>query len=92
MIEQLRRGFGRAGYRICVAFLAAGAALFLIGYPMSSADVLAAALCFLVALPIVNVLAVLAEEIGRRDWSFVGLAAAVFALLAYSILQRVGQS
>ena len=43
----------------------------------------------LIALPVVNVLWVLFDEIRRRDWGFVLLATGVVALLAYTLASKL---
>lgn len=88
-IEDLRRRIGRAAFAAVGAGLSAGILLFLLGQPSLSSAILAFTLCLLLALPVVNVLAVLAEEVGRRDWGFAGLALAVLAMLAYAVAERV---
>ena len=87
MIERLRNQIARAGYLTVILGLGDGTVLFLLDHAAMSRSVLAATLLMLVALPILNVLAVLAEEIARRDWIFAGLALAVLALLWVAMLK-----
>jgi hypothetical protein len=87
MIEKLRGQIARAGYLAVILGLGGGTVLFLLDHAAMSRGVLGATLFFLVALPIVNVLSVLAEEIARRDWIFAGLAVAVLALLWVAMLK-----
>ena len=87
MMEGLRSQIARAGYLAVVLGLGGGTVLFLLDHAAMSRGVLAATLLVLVALPIVNVIAVLAEEIARRDWVFAGLALAVLALLWVAMLK-----
>ena len=88
-IEDLRRRIGRAAFAAVGVGLSAGILLFLLGQPSLSSAILALTIYVLVALPVVNVLAVLAEEVRRRDWGFAGLALAVLAMLAYAVAERV---
>jgi len=73
--------------------LAAIAALLVAGLAAPNADwsvqALAAACAVLVAVPVVNVLAVFAEEVRARDWPFVAVAGAVLVLLAYSMSSKL---
>jgi uncharacterized membrane protein len=55
----------------------------------SSVRVLGLACAVLVSIPILNVLAVLAVEVRRRDWRFAAVAALVLLLLAYTVVTRV---
>jgi uncharacterized membrane protein len=87
MIEDVRRQVARAGYLAVVLGLSGGTVLYLLDQGAMSRGVLGATLVVLVALPILNVLAVLAEEIERRDWIFAGLALAVLALLWVAMLK-----
>jgi hypothetical protein len=54
-----------------------------------SVRILETACAFLLLVPILNAVAALLEEIGRREWSFVGAALLVLALVAYSVIQRM---
>jgi uncharacterized membrane protein len=40
-------------------------------------------------IPVLNVVAVLAEEIRRRDWAFAAVTGVVILLLVYSVVTRV---
>ena len=55
----------------------------------SSLPVLETACAFLLAVPILNAIAALLEEIGRREWPFVGAVLLVLALVAYSVVERL---
>lgn len=89
VIEQLRRRIARTAYGVVAAGLAGGVALYFARQQPASMRVLASAVCILLALPLVNVLAVLAGEVRRRDWAFVWLAGGVLALLGYAIVSQV---
>jgi hypothetical protein len=91
-IEPIRRRIGQAGFIIGVVGLTVGVALFLVNQREASAWVLRATVAALLALPIVNVSAVLAEEVRQRDWSFAALAVGVLALLAWAVVSRVAQA
>jgi cytochrome bd-type quinol oxidase subunit 2 len=47
------------------------------------------ACALLLSVPILNAVAALLEEIGRREWPFVGAALLVLALVAFSVVQRM---
>ena len=85
MIETLRSQIARAGYLTVVLGLGGGTVLFLLGQAAMSRGVLGATLLALVALPIVNLIAVLAEEIARRDWTLSALALIVLSLVGWAI-------
>jgi uncharacterized membrane protein YfcA len=86
-IEQARLAVGRIGFAAATLGLAAGVVL-LRGRP-ASLPMLTIACGVLLALPVVNVVALAAEEIRRRDWPFVVIAVAVIGLLAWSVVQKV---
>jgi uncharacterized membrane protein HdeD (DUF308 family) len=88
-IERWRRAIGRGAFRVVVAGLAAGVGLFVLGqWPLSSL-ILRIVVGLLLVLPVINVLAVLAEEVRRRDWAFTLLALTVLALLAEVVAEQV---
>ena len=72
-----------------VAGLAAGFLLHRIGQTGAATLVLAATCALLIALPVVNVITVLIEEVRRKDWTFVALAIAVLALIAFTIASKL---
>ena len=84
-VEHQRASFARSGYTGVVIGLVAGTALFAVRQFAASLGVLAATLGLLLVLPVVNLLALLAEEVRRRDWIFAGIAAAVVGLIALSV-------
>jgi hypothetical protein len=55
------------------------------GYP----SVLQTACAILLAVPILNAIAALLEEVGRRDWPFVAAGLLVLGLVAYSVIEKV---
>jgi hypothetical protein len=62
--------------------LVSGLLLHMIGSPQGD-RITAIALAALVAIPVVNVLIVLGQEIGRRHWGFVAATAAILAEIAF---------
>ena len=87
---RIHRFVGASGYVAIWSGLAGGTALYLFNQALLSKYVLAATFGVLVALPIVNVIAALAEEARRRDWVFVGLAGALLALVAIAVTSQLG--
>lgn len=88
-IDRLRLLMGRAAFRGVVTGLSGGIALSVLHQPGWSTRVLAWTCGLLIALPVVNVLWVLFDEIRRRDWGFVLLAGGVVALLAYALASKL---
>jgi hypothetical protein len=88
-IERGRRLVSRVAIAIALVLLASGLALFYGGSAGLSMRFFSAAFVVLVAMPILAVVAVLIEEIRGRDWTFVGAAGFVLALIAFSILQTL---
>jgi glucose-6-phosphate-specific signal transduction histidine kinase len=88
-IERVRRHVGRAGFFVAVAGLAAGLVCSWLDIQPAAAYLFRAALVALLLMPAKNVLAVLADEVRRRDWWFVLLAAAIVAELAAGTWDRV---
>jgi len=70
----------RTGVAVSAAGLAAGLVLFIAGRPTAEL-VLAIGIVTLVTMPVVNVLAILAGEIRRREWPFVAATGVVIAML-----------
>lgn len=63
-----------------------GAGLALHGLGLAQGDwLITAALAALVAIPVVNVLAVLVQETGRRHWGFAFAALAILVELAFAL-------
>ena len=88
-IEQLRRSIGRGAFGLVVASLTMGVVFQVLGQGAAAGWLLAAAVAALTALPVVNVLAVLAVEVRQRDWGFAALAVAVLGLLSYAVFSKV---
>lgn len=88
-IELLRRGIGRAGAIFGLASLSAASVMYVAGLGETSRWAFAVAFGVLLAMPAKNVLAVLAEEVRRRDWWFVTLAVAVLAELVYAVIDHL---
>jgi hypothetical protein len=89
-VETGRRTICRAGFAINALGLTMGTLLFVIGQAALSTRIIELTVGLLTVLPIVNVAAVLLMELRRRDWGFVALALGVLAMLAYSVLDRLG--
>lgn len=83
--ERVRDNWGRMAYSAVVLGLAAGIFFYLLHQRSAASMILRATCGLLIALPIVNVVMVLAEEVRRRDWVFVALAAGVLALIGWTI-------
>ena len=88
-LDRIRQPLGRAAYGVVVAGLSAGIVFYVLHQPAASVFVLASTCALLIVLPVVNVLAVFADEVRRRDWGFALLAAAVLALLAFTLVVRL---
>ena len=88
-VERTRRAIGQSGYLAGMLGLLTGIVLFVARQPEMSRGVLAATLGILLLMPVVNVVAILAEEVRRRDWSFVLAAVAVLGLLAFNVVRRL---
>ena len=91
-IERVRRRTGQAGFVLGVAGLCFGTTLFLLNQREISTWVLMATVAVLLTMPIVNVVAVLAEEVRQRDWGFAALAVGVLALLGWAVFSRVAEA
>lgn len=76
---------GRPGYVIAFAGLVAAALLHVSGQSVVAQYAFRAVFALLIALPAMNVVGVMAEEIRWRDWVYAGLAAVVLALLAWRV-------
>jgi Kef-type K+ transport system membrane component KefB len=88
-IEALRRSVGRAGFIVAVTGLVTGVVLFALGHLTASTRAFQLTIGVLLAMPVKNVVAVMADEVRRRDWWFGLLAVAVLAELAFSVLDRL---
>jgi hypothetical protein len=87
-IEALRRAVSRMAIVAIAVLLAIGLALAWMG-SAGSGTALVPAMVLLLAVPVVNVSAVLLEEIHRRDWPFVVAAVLVLALVALGIVEKL---
>jgi uncharacterized membrane protein len=88
-IERWREIAGRVAMAAISVAFAAGLVFWFGGRPEIARDVLSTGCVLLVATPIVNVLAVLGEEVRRRDWPFACAAALVLVLLAIAVASRL---
>jgi hypothetical protein len=79
----------RGGMAFSAAGLVAGLALFIAGRATAGL-VLAIGIVALVAMPVVNVLAILLGELRRREWPFVAATAVVIALLLLTFAWKTG--
>ena len=87
--EDLRRSIGRAGFVVAVTGLVTGVSLFALGYGTASARTFQLTIAVLLLMAVKNVVAVMADEVRRRDWWFGLLAAGVLTELALSVLDRI---
>jgi len=88
-VEIIRRRIGQTAFLVVVAGLCSGIVLHVLRQGTAASTILGMVVGLLLILPIVNVLAVLAEEVRQRDWGFVGLAIAVLGLLTYAVVSKV---
>jgi len=88
-IERARRKIGQAGFAVAAAALVAGIVCSLAGARAIAAGILQVAFGVLLLMPAKNVIAVLADEVRRRDWWFVLLAAGVVAELGFVVWDRI---
>lgn len=87
-VERARCVISRVALVSATGLLALGVVLAEAGqaeYPF----VLQTACAILLAVPILNAVAALLEEIGRRDWPFVAAGLLVLGLVAYSVIEKV---
>ena len=75
---------------VATVLLIAGLTLSALGLSRESVVVLGSGCAILLATPVFNVVSALLEEVRRREWPFVAAAFLVLALLAYSILEKLG--
>jgi hypothetical protein len=87
LVERVRRRLSRAGLAAIVATLALGLSLEVFGDADAGLRLLTIAFVLLVTMPVLNVTAVLFEEIQRREWRFVCCAVFVLALIAWRALR-----
>jgi uncharacterized membrane protein len=84
MADAVRR-IARWGLSIGGAALVTGLIASLAGWADASRVCLVGGLGIIVALPVVNVVAALVEEIRRREWVFLAVAIAVLVVLIYNV-------
>ncbi|HYN09212.1 MAG TPA: hypothetical protein VES67_17655 [Vicinamibacterales bacterium] len=89
VVERARCLFSRVALGVAICLLAAGVVLAEVGRPTESLVVLESGAVILLAIPILNAIAALLEEIGRRDWPFVAAGALVIGLVAYSVIDKI---
>jgi hypothetical protein len=87
-VERARCLISRFALGIATGLFAPGIVLAEAGRPAASLVVLQSGAAILLAIPILNAIAALLEEIGRRDWPFVAAGALVIGLVAYSVLEK----
>jgi hypothetical protein len=87
-VERARYVLSRASLVAAICLLVVGVGLAEAGHA-GSLRVLETACALLLTVPILNAIAALLEEIGRRDWPFVAAALLVLALVAYSVVERL---
>ena len=88
-VEKLRRTIGRIGFVVAVTALVAAVAASALGYRAVSVRLFPIAFVVLLAMPVKNVFAVLADEVLRRDWWFGLLAVCVLAELSLSLFDQL---
>lgn len=87
--DRARRTFGQIAYGGVVLGFCGGVFLHFLQQRTTASVVLALTCGLLMTVPAVNLLAVLVEEVRRRDWAFAALAAAVLALIGYAVMTRI---
>lgn len=87
--DRLRQHVSQIAYGGVVLGLCAGVAFHALHRPSAASFVLAGTCGVLMAVPVLNLLVVLVEEVRRRDWGFAALAAAVLALIGYAVVSRL---
>jgi hypothetical protein len=88
-IERARRAISQTGLIAIVVCLAAGLALSMTGRADLASALFALAAAVLVFMPLTGVVAVLAEEVDRRDWWFAAIAAGVLMLIVLNLRKLV---
>lgn len=87
-VERVRALVSRAGLVVIAGLLVVGLGFSAAGDVVTSTSLLRIACGLLVAMPIVSVLALTAEEIRARDWLFVATCVGVIALIAFGVWER----
>jgi hypothetical protein len=89
LAARIRDNWGRMAYSAVVLGLAGGIFFSILHQPSAASGILAATCGLLITLPVINVVLVLATEIRRRDWAFVGLALFVLGLIGWTIATKI---
>jgi hypothetical protein len=88
-VERLRLSIGRASFAAILIGLAGGLLLLAAAQRDTARDVFIAVIAVLATLPVMNVVAIVAEEVRRRDWTFVVVALGVLGLLVSSVVRSL---
>ncbi len=88
-VERARSNVSRAALGVASVLLGVGVILGEAGSSTTSLATLEFGIGILLVIPILNAIAALLEEIGRRDWPFVAAGLLVMSLVAYSVLEKV---
>lgn len=86
-VERVRQWASRLAIGLTLVLLVAGLTLYYSGSTALSMTFFRSVFFVLVAMPIVAVIAVLLEEVRRRDWTFAAATVVVLGLIAYSIFR-----
>jgi hypothetical protein len=84
-VERVRRSFSVIAYIAVLGLLSAGLIVWWLNHTSAAGRLLQLGCGLLVAVPIVNLVAVMLEEVRGRDWGFVAAAAVVLAMVAYRV-------
>lgn len=90
VVERARRLISRFALGLAMCLLAAGLIVFETGRTELSLAILKSGAALLLAIPVLNAIAAVLEEIGRRDWPFVAAGLLVIGLVAYSVVEKLG--
>jgi len=88
--EHTRHVISRVALTVATVLLIAGLTLGELGLSRESVVVLGSGCAILLVTPVLNVVSALLAEIRRREWPFVAAAILVLALLAYSVVEKLG--
>ena len=89
-VERARHHISLWALGLATCLFTVGIVLAEIGRPAASRLVLESGVAILLAIPILNAIAALLEEVGRRDWPFVAAGILVLGLVAYGVLEKLG--
>jgi hypothetical protein len=84
-VERARRSISVIAYIAVLGLLAAGLIVWWLDHSSLAERLLQLGCGLLIAVPIVNLIAVMLEEVRGRDWGFVAAAAVVLAIVAYRV-------